>query len=168
MRAPMPFMVAAAAALLIALTEFSQIAVIPIVLGAGMIMLANWNAKRIIGLGGFFLAVIGAALASELTDLTDVVQILQAGFLLVLPSCILLWFAIAVGSPRDEPMERGVVPYIGAAAFGATTLAIVPLVGIFFASARFSGDQGVISTIMMLAFAASAWSVALLVTRIKD
>jgi hypothetical protein len=163
MRVPIVLLIVASALLLLALTEFSQTAAIPVVLGSGIVLLAYWNSKRLVGLAGFFVAIIGVALTARITDLADGLQILKAGFLLVLPSCLLLWCALAAsGSREEDPAKRGATTYIVAAAFGATLLAAVPLAGNVFPSMRFSGDTGVQTSIMLLGFAAAIWSTAIL------
>ena len=162
MRVPVALLVPVSAILLMAYAGFSQVAAIPVVLGAGVVLVAYWNSKRIAGLAGFFTAAVGVTLITKTTDMTDIAQLLQAGFLLVLPSCLLLWCAISVGGSKDEPMTHGPVPYIGAAAFAVTVLAVVPLVWNLFPSMNLHGDVGIHSSIMLIGFTAAIWSLAVL------
>lgn len=162
MRVPVSLLVPVSAILLMVYSGFSQVAAIPVVLGAGVVLVAYWNSKRLIGLAGFFTAAVGVTLITKTTDMTDVDQLLKAGFLLVLPSCLLLWCAISVGGSKDEPMTHGPMPYIGAAAFAATVLAVVPLAWNLFPSMNLQGDVGVHSSIMLIGFTAAIWSLAVL------
>jgi hypothetical protein len=164
---PVSLLVPISAVLLMAYAGFSQIAAIPVVLGAGVVLVAYWNSKRLIGLIGFFTAAVGVTLITKTTDMTDIDQLLKAGLLLVLPSCLLLWCAISVGGSKDEPMTHGLVPYVGAAAFAATVLAVVPLAWNLFPSMNLQGDVGVHSSIMLIGFTAAIWSLAVL-GRMKD
>jgi len=167
MRVPVSLLVPVSAILLMAYSGFSQVAAIPVVLGAGVVLVAYWNSKRLIGSAGFFTAVIGVTLITKTTDMTDVEQLLKAGFFLVLPSCLLLWCAISVDGSKDEPMTHGPVPYIGAAAFAITVLAVIPLAWNLFPSMNQSGDVGVHTSIMLIGFTAAIWSLAVL-GRMKD
>jgi hypothetical protein len=162
MRVPVALLAPISAVLLIAYSGFSQVAAVPVVLGAGVVLVAHWNSKRLAGLAGFFTAAVGVTLITKTTDMTDVDQLLKAGFLLVLPSCLLLWCAISVGGSKDEPVARGPVPFIVAAAFAATVLAVVPIVWNLFPSMNISGDVGTHSSIMVIGFTAAIWSLAVL------
>ena len=161
MRVPVALLVPASAILLMAYAGFSQVAAIPVVLGAGVILVAYWNSKRLVGLAGFIAAAVGITLITKTTDMTDIWQLLEAGFLLILPSCLLLWCAISVSDSRDEPMTHGPVPYIVAAAFAFAVLAIVPLVWNLFPSMNQPGDVGVHSSIMLIGFTAAIWSLVI-------
>ena len=167
MRVPVALLVPVSAILLMTYAGFSQVAAIPVVLGAGVVLVAYWNSKRIAGLAGFFTAAVGVTLITKTTDMTDIAQLLQAGFLLVLPSCLLLWCAISVGGSKDEPMAHGPMPYIGAAAFAITVLAVIPLAWNLFPAMNLQGDVGIHSSIMLIGFTAAIWSLAVL-GRMKD
>ena len=160
-------LVPVSAILLMAYSGFSQNAAIPVVLGAGIVLVAYWNSKRLIGLAGFFTATVGVTLITKITDMTDLAQLLQAGFLLVLPSCLLLWCAISVGGSKEDPVTHGPAPYIGAAAFAVTVLAVVPLAWNLYPSMNQSGDVGIHTSIMLIGFTAAIWSLAVL-GRTKD
>ena len=162
MRVPVALLVPVSAVLLMAYAGFSQVAAIPVVLGSGVVLVAYWNSKRLIGLAGFLMAVVGINLITKTTDLTDVSQLVEAGFLLVLPSSLLLWCAVSIGGSKDEPMTHGPIPYVVAAAFAITVLAIVPVVWNLFPSMNVSGDVGVHTSIMMIGFTAAIWSLAVL------
>jgi hypothetical protein len=162
MRIPVALLVLVSAILLMAYAGFSQVAAIPVVLGAGIVLVANWNSKRLAGLAGFFIAVVGVTLITKITDMTVVDQLLTAGFLLVLPACLLLWCAISVGGSKDEPMTHEPMPYIGAVAFAFTVLATVPIAWNLFPSMNLPGDVGVHNSIMLISFTAAIWSLAIL------
>lgn len=162
MRVPAALLVPVSAILLMAYSGFSQVAAIPVVLGAGVVLVAYWNSKRLVGLAGFFIAAVGVTLITKTTDMTDVEQLLKAGFLLVLPSCLLLWCAISVGGSKEEPTAHGPVPFIAAAAFALTVLAVVPIVWNLFPSMNLPGEVGTHGSIMLIGFTAAIWSLAIL------
>ncbi len=153
---------AVSAILLLALTGFSQTSAIPIVIGCSVVLLAYLNSKRYIGMIGFFVASIGAVIYGGVNDLTVVTELESAGGLLILPCSMLLWCALSSSGAGKEAPKVGALPYIVAIIFAAGVLISIPIAGNLFPSMMLSGDTGVGTSVMVLAFSTAILAVAIL------